>query len=178
LDGRGEVRRPARGRAGAGAAPAREGAVRSGGGGATDPRRSAEATLIFPGSGRLPCARKPVHEAEEEVAGPLAVAGIPHRRAGAVQVLVPARLAEPRRAGAADCAAVAGPVVRDPGDGRAAGEIERVGGDRPGARERIFYDPSHRPDSAAAALLTGALVDACGGGALHLARPRYQSGGC
>src|SRR5207302_115973 len=66
--------------------------------------------------------------------------------------------------------AVAGPVVRDPGDGRAAGEIERVGGDRPGARERIFHDPSHRPDSAAAELLNGALVDDSVGGVLHVAR--------
>src|SRR5207237_1268801 len=76
LDGRGEVRRRARGRASAGIARAGERAIRwSGGSGATDPRRTAEVTLVIPGPGRFPGARQPIHQREEEVARPLAIAG-------------------------------------------------------------------------------------------------------
>src|SRR5207253_2481090 len=170
LDGRGEVRRRARGRASAGIARAGERAIRwSGGSGATDPRRTAEVTLVIPGPGRFPGARQPIHQTEEEVARPLAIAGISHRWAGAVQILVPARLAEPRGAATADCAVVARPVIRDAGDGRAAAEVERIGGDRPRASERFCDESSHGPDSAAAELLDGALVDDSAGGALHVA---------
>src|SRR5438132_11823115 len=83
----------------------------------------------FPGAGQL------VQDLEEEVAGPVAVAGLFRRlEAGRAEVLVEVVVAQFRGATRA-AAAVAVRGIGGAGDAGMAGEVEDVGGQRPGRRQ-------------------------------------------
>src|ERR1700675_1056624 len=97
---------------------------------------------MSPGPCGMPGAGEPVHQLEEEVAGPAAVSRLPALRVGAVQVPIPGAVPQPRGAGSRGAALVAEVVVRMSGDGRAPAEVESVRGHRPDLRQRLHPDLS------------------------------------